>query len=637
MTSLDWSREGFTMDDARSMAVTEAFVRLYKQRLIYRNHRLVNWDCALRTAISDIEITPAHDPNDFEVGKRHNLAFINIFTDEGKINSNGGVDFGGMPRFAARAAVLAALKAKVLSEFSVGLYRGAQKNEMKLGICSRIMSDNDKKIEIIPHQYEQEWKRWLENIQDWCISRQLWWGHQVPAWYVILEDDQFKDVGSYNDHWVVGRNEQEALMEANKLFSGKKFEITQDPDVLDTWFSAGLFPLSVLGWPDVTPDFKAFYPTSLLETGHDIIFFWVARMVMLGMQLGGDVPFSKYLLQPVGDNLLFSNGIPECGADALRLALVSYTAQSDKINLDVLRVIGYRQWCNKLWNAIHFAMLKLGDGYVPPQKIDVKSMPPVCQWILSVLNNAVARTISSFESYKFSDATTVCLPQAEGSSRKESIMISEYPSVVEAWSNAKIENDMDIINGAVRKLRSLRPQSGKNERYPAFALCRGHDITDIMRSYEFEIVTLAAISSLKVLNENDMNPAGCAVDVVNENLSVYLQLQGTLDAEAEQEKKHDLLAQEMNSSGYKEKAPLSIEEEQMMRLNAYLEELTIIDEGEHDLERRIHEQNVVWRMDMAEWIPELARWRNSEGILGWSLLAARAKMRRQWRWRNEGH
>ncbi|XP_042471032.1 valine--tRNA ligase, mitochondrial 1-like isoform X2 [Zingiber officinale] len=830
--SLDWSRECFTMDDARSKAVTEAFVKLYKEGLIYRDHRLVNWDCSLRTAISDIEvdheeikeetfrkvpgyehevqfgvltsfaypleggmgdivvattrvetmlgdtaiavhskdkryshlhgksavhpfngrklpiicddilvdpefgtgavkITPAHDPNDFEVGKRHNLAFINIFTDEGKINSNGGADFEGMPRFAARVAVIEALKSK-------GLYRGAQKNEMKLGICSRsndvvepmikpqwfvdcksmgklaldaVLSDNNKKIEIIPHQYEQEWKRWLENIRDWCISRQLWWGHRIPAWYVILEDDQLKDVGSYNDHWVVGRNEQEALIEANNLFSGKKFEIVQDPDVLDTWFSSGLFPLSVLGWPDVTPDFKAFYPTSLLETGHDILFFWVARMVMLGMQLGGDVPFRKVYLHPMirdahgqkmskskgnvidplevingisleglhkrleASNLDrselenakmdqakdFQNGIPECGADALRFALVSYTAQSDKINLDVLRVIGYRQWCNKLWNAIRFAMMKLGDDYVPPQKLDVKSMPPVCQWILSVLNNAVARTITSFESYKFSDATTavyswwqfqlcdvfieaikpfftdskyesakeasrhtlwICLdtglrllhpfmpfvteelwqrlPLEEGSSRKESIMISEYPSFIEAWSNEKIENDMDIVNGAVRKLRSLRPQSDKNERYPAFALCRGPDIANIMKTYDFEIVTLASVSSLKVITENDMAPPGCAVDVVDENLSVYLQLQGTLDPEAEREKlrkrredsqkKHDLLSQEMNSSGYKEKAPPSIQEEQMKKLTAYLEELKIIDQAEQDLERRIHQQ-----------------------------------------------
>ncbi|ONK68471.1 uncharacterized protein A4U43_C05F11980, partial [Asparagus officinalis] len=136
---------------------------------------------------------------------------------------------------------------------------------------------------------------WLENIRDWCISRQLWWGHRIPAWYVTLDDDQLRDIGSYNNHWVVGRNEEEAISEANRLFPGKKFDIVQDPDVLDTWFSSGIFPLSVLGWPDVTEDFKTFYPTSVLETGHDILFFWVARMVMLGMKLGGDVPFRKPL------------------------------------------------------------------------------------------------------------------------------------------------------------------------------------------------------------------------------------------------------------------------------------------------------------------------------------------------------
>lgn len=135
--------------------------------------------------------------------------------------------------------------------------------------------------------------RWLENIRDWCISRQLWWGHRVPAWYAMLDDDELKELGAYNDHWVVARNEEEAYEEASKRYTGKQFQLFHDPDVLDTWFSAGLFPLSVLGWPDDTDDLKTFYPTSVLETGHDILFFWVARMVMLGMKLGGDVPFGK--------------------------------------------------------------------------------------------------------------------------------------------------------------------------------------------------------------------------------------------------------------------------------------------------------------------------------------------------------
>ncbi|THG19804.1 hypothetical protein TEA_018558 [Camellia sinensis var. sinensis] len=429
--SLDWSRECFTMDEKRSKAVTEAFVRLYKEGLIYslmssyleikihvtyyfRDLRLVNWDCNLRTAISDIEvdyldikertqlkvpgyqklvefgvltsfayplegglgeiivattrvetmlgdtavaihpedprysnihgkfaihpfngrklpivcdailvdqnfgtgavkITPAHDPNDFEVGKRHNLDFINIFTDDGKINSNGGSEFAGMPRFKAREAVTAALQRK-------GLYRGAKTNEMRLGICSRsndvveplikpqwyvncnsmakqaldaVFDEENRKMEIIPRQYATEWKRWLENIRDWCVSRQLWWGHRIPAWYVTLEDDELKELGAYDDHWVVSRNEEEARTEASRIFAVKEFQISQDPDVLDTWFSAGLFPISVLGWPNDTDDLKAFYPTSVLETGHDILFFWVARMVMLGIKLGGDVPFRK--------------------------------------------------------------------------------------------------------------------------------------------------------------------------------------------------------------------------------------------------------------------------------------------------------------------------------------------------------
>ncbi|XP_010273593.1 PREDICTED: valine--tRNA ligase, mitochondrial 1 [Nelumbo nucifera] len=830
--SLDWSRECFTMDEKRSKAVTEAFVRLYREALIYRDHRLVNWDCILRTAISDIEvdyrdikertllkvpgyedpvefgvltsfayplegglgdivvattrvetmlgdtaiaihpedkryshlhgkfaihpfngrklpiicdailvdpefgtgavkITPAHDPNDFEVGKRHNLEFINIFTDDGKINSNGGSEFEGMPRFKARTAVIEALQKK-------GLYRGAQNNEMRLGLCSRsndvvepmikpqwfvncnsmakealdaVMDDGNRKVEIIPKQYAAEWRRWLENIRDWCISRQLWWGHRIPAWYVLLDDDQLKEFGAYNDHWVVARNEEEALLEANKIFSGKKFQMTQDPDVLDTWFSSGLFPLSVLGWPDETEDLKTFYPTSVLETGHDILFFWVARMVMLGMKLGGDVPFRKVYLHPMirdahgrkmskslgnvidplevingislkglhkrleegnldpnelaiakeGQEKDFPDGIAECGADALRFALVSYTAQSDKINLDIQRVVSYRQWCNKLWNAIRFAMGKLGEDYVPPISLSLESMPFSCKWILSVLNSAISKTVSSLNSYEFSDAATaiyswwqyqlcdvfietikpyfsgadtkfdseriaarytlwVCLdnglrllhpfmpfvteelwqrlPQATGVTKKESVMISEYPSVVKEWTNERIEQEVDLIVSIVKSHRSLRSSLPSNQRLgrqPALVLCLKDEVKEIIEAYKQDIITLANLSSLKVLREHDAMLDECAVSIVNENLSVHLPLQGTLNAEVEHEKlkkkREELLKQQenlmqmMNSSGYKEKVPVHIQEDNVAKLKKLMEELDIVEKADRRLGR----------------------------------------------------
>ncbi|KAJ6989708.1 hypothetical protein D5086_014430 [Populus alba] len=829
--SLDWSRECFTMDDKRSRAVTEEFNRLYKEGLIYRDIRLINWDCTLRTAISDVEvdyvdikerklqtvpgnkepvefgvltsfayplegdlgeivvattrletmlgdtavaihpddpryshlhgkfaihpfngrklpiicdailvdpnfgtgavkITPAHDPNDFEVGKRHDLEFINIFTDDGRINSLGS-EFAGMPRFEAREAVKEALQKK-------GLYRGAKNNEMRLGFSSRsndvvepmikpqwfvncqsmakqalevAMDGEIPRLEFIPKQYLAEWKRWLENIRDWCISRQLWWGHRIPAWYVTLDDDEMKEIGSYHDHWVVARNEEDALAEASQKFSGKKFQMIQDPDVLDTWFSSGLFPLSVLGWPDDTDDLRAFYPTSVLETGHDILFFWVARMVMLGIKLGGDVPFRKVYLHPMirdahgrkmskslgnvvdplevingvsleglhkrleegnldpkeldvakaGQKLDFPNGIAECGADALRFALVSYTAQSDKINLDILRVVGYRQWCNKLWNAVRFAMSKLDTDYTPPLTLPLEAMPSSCKWILSVLNKAIFKTVSAMNSYEFSDAAStvyswwqyqfcdvfieaikpyfsgdgpsfaaerssaqdtlwVCLdnglrllhplmpfvteelwqrlPPARGHTRKESIMISEYPKVEDAWKNEEVEYEMDLVESTVKCLRSLRAKvlgKQKNERLPAFAFCLNEDISKVITSYQLEILTLATLSTMKVLlSEKDAPPAGCAFENVNENLAVYLQAEGKVDAEAELEKmrskmdeiqkQQEKLEKMINVSGYKEKVPSHIQDENAEKLTKLFQEMEFFKKESERLE-----------------------------------------------------
>ncbi|KAI9112058.1 hypothetical protein K1719_016954 [Acacia pycnantha] len=824
--SLDWSRESFTMDERRSKAVTEAFVRLYKQGLIYRDLRLVNWDSVLLTAISDIEvdyidikertllkvpgydkpvefgvlkkfayplegnlgdivvattrietmlgdtaiaihpederyrqfhgkfaihpfngrklpiicdailvdptfgtgavkITPAHDPNDFEVGKRHNLEFINIFTDDGKINTNGGSEFVGMPRFKAREAVAEALQQK-------GLYRGSENNEMRLGVCSRsndvveplikpqwyvrcndlanqalraVTDEENKKMEIIPKQYTADWKRWLENIRDWCISRQLWWGHQIPAWYVKLEDDILKEFGAYSDHWVVARSEEEAQEEASRKYNGQKFHLSQDPDVLDTWFSSGLFPLTVLGWPDDTDDLKAFYPTSVLETGHDILFFWVARMVMLGMKLGGDVPFTKVYLHPMirdahgrkmskslgnvidpievingvsleglhkrlgegnldpkelavareGQKKDFPNGIDECGADALRFALVSYTAQSDKINLDIQRVVGYRQWCNKLWNAVRFAMSKLGDDYTPPANLTPSVLPFSCQWILSVLNKTICKAVKSLESYEFSHATTamyswwqyqLCdvfievikpyftgndpkftserrcaqdtlwfcldiglrllhpfmpfvteelwqrLPSPREFKKAESIVICDYPTAVECWNNEVVENAMDLVESVVKSLRSLANE--RRDKRPAFVLCRTLVVGEIINSHQLEIVTLANLSSLTVINENDVVPSGYAVSVVNENLSVYIELQGSISAEAELgkikkkidefKKQKERLEKTINASGYREKVPSHIQQDNDAKLASLLQELLSLEEASGHIE-----------------------------------------------------
>jgi valyl-tRNA synthetase len=497
-SSVDWTRQAFTMDDNLSAAVVEAFVRMHEQGLIYRDNRLVNWCCELKTAVSDIEVdyidvprrtllsvpgydtpvefgvitsfaypledgsgdivvattrpetmlgdtavavhpedprytamhgkfvlhpvdgrripiicdaelvdrslgtgavkvTPAHDPDDFRAGKRHGLEFINIFDDTGLINDKGS-QFEGEPRFKTRTTVVEFLRSK-------GLFRGTADNAMRLGLCSRskdviepvlkpqwwvaceamaarsCQAVRDGSLEIIPKDFEPVWFRWLENIRDWCVSRQLWWGHRIP--YIGLEDESgIRPSGEEEEEdmtrWVVGRTEAEAKTRAQERFPGRPVRLTQDEDVLDTWFSSGLFPFSVFQWPTRTPDLAKFYPGALVETGHDILFFWVARMVMLGIQLTGEVPFKRvYLHAMVRDahgrkmskslgNVIdplhviegitldglhaaitagnleakeadkakssqtadFPDGIEECGTDALRFALCAYTSQA---------------------------------------------------------------------------------------------------------------------------------------------------------------------------------------------------------------------------------------------------------------------------------------------------------------------
>ena len=373
-----------------------------------------------------VKITPAHDVNDYKVGKRHNLEFINIFTDDGKLNANCGKSWEGMRIFDARTKVVEELK-------RMGLFVSEQEHSMTIPICSRsgdiiqpmmkpqwwiaqkdmaaeaIKAVQSGKIKIIPKHSEEEYFRWMNNIQDWCISRQLWWGHRCPVYFINIKGQDCDR--SDNRYWVAGRDIEEATIKAKKRFPGSIFTLEQDEDVLDTWFSSALWPFSTLGWPEKTKDMDLFYPFSMLETGWDILFFWVSRMILLGLKLTGEVPFREVFCHPLirdsqgrkmskslgnvidpidiiqGTTLeklqqklldgnldkneveralkvqreMFPNGIPQCGADALRFALCSYTGNEnahEDINLDVNKIQTYRKFCNKIYQAVKFSLLK---------------------------------------------------------------------------------------------------------------------------------------------------------------------------------------------------------------------------------------------------------------------------------------
>ena len=539
--SVDWQREYFTMDDHLSVAVREAFVRLYEQGLIYRGAYIVNWCPRCQTAISDLEVvydehkghlweirypvidsdgkdtgefltvattrpetmlgdvavaihpederylhlhgkklrlplmnreipvildewvsrdfgtgavkvTPAHDPNDFAMGERHHLPSINVMDDTGHINSEGGA-FRGLDRYAARKAIVQDLEErKLLAAVKDYTNNVGHCDRCKTVVEPRLSTqwfvkiqpladkaiaavkpgpNGEKAIRFTPEQYEKTYLNWMENIHDWCISRQLWWGHRIPAWHCEV------------CHKItVAREDPTGCAHCGSA------EIKQETDVLDTWFSSGLLPVSVFGWPNITAenraDFDAFYPTSLLVTGFDILFFWVARMIMLGCWFAGDVPMPDGSQRSLEDSVPFrevyihalvrdanrekmskTKGnvvdpieiVKLYGTDAVRFTLASMASPGTDIAFNVARTEGYRAFANKIWNAARFLFMNVDRAAEIGIAVDLSAlgaMPVVGadapleeRWIVAELHSTAAKVNQSLENYRYDDAANI--------------------------------------------------------------------------------------------------------------------------------------------------------------------------------------------------------------------------------------
>ncbi|WP_342644262.1 valine--tRNA ligase [Rhodoligotrophos ferricapiens] len=745
--SCDWSRERFTMDEGLSRAVVKVFVQLYREGLIYKDKRLVNWDPKFLTAISDLEvmsvetkghlwhfkypimgepgrfitvattrpetmlgdsgiavhpdderyhdlvgkfavlplvgrklpivaddyadptqgsgavkITPAHDFNDFEVGKRHNLRQINIFDEHARLDLEANQEFlrdltttdelaetlqwHRLGRFDARKRVVERMEAlglvdKIEDHVHMVPY-GDRSNEVIEPFLTEqwyvdaatlakpaIAAVESGKTRFVPQNWAKTYFDWMHNIQPWCISRQLWWGHQIPAWY------------GPDGEIFVAETEEDAL-DAAESFYDSRVALTRDPDVLDTWFSSALWPFSTLGWPDQTPELKQFYPTSVLVTGFDIIFFWVARMMMMGLHFMKEVPFGDVYIHGIvrderGQKMSKSKGnvvdplelMDEFGADALRFTMAALATPGRDVKPSKARIEGYRNFATKLWNAARFC--EMNECRRQPDFDPHAVREPVNRWIIGEANRVAKAITSAIEQYRVNDGAlasyqfvwnvfcdwylelikpllsgddagakaetrataayvldhivTILHPfmpfvteelwqrlSEMGKPRQAMLMVSPWPSL-EAPEDAAADAELGWVIRLISEIRSLRSEMNvpAGAKLPCVITGADDEIRRRARSWRAEIMRLARLESLDL---TDAMPSGAAQIVLGE-VTVGLPLAGVIDLGAEQQRLTKELAKlrdeirkidaKLGNDAFIAKAPEHVVEEQRER------------------------------------------------------------------------
>ncbi len=548
-----------------------------------------------------VKITPAHDPVDFEVGQQQNLDSVNILNSDGTMNENAG-PYAGLDRFACREAILADLEKE-------GLLVKVEPHIHSVGHCCRcntavepwvskqwfvkisplalpaINAVVDGRIKIIPERFTKVYLNWLENIRDWCISRQLWWGHRIPVWYC----------GECGELTVPVDDPKSC---AHCGSSG----IVQDPDVLDTWFSSALWPHSTLGWPEQTEDLHYFYPTSVMETGYDILFFWVARMIMMGLENTDEIPFDTVYLHGLvrdekgekmskvkGNVLNPLDAIAQYGTDALRFALSTGTSPGNDIRLSSQRLEAARNFANKLWNAARFVVGNMEEG-LSVTKIDRATLPLEDRWILSRLSHLVTAVNKFMDDFQFGEAERqihdflwgeFCdwyiemaklrlnespspmpvlayvletslrllhpfmpfvteeiwqnLKERLDEEMAESIMIAPYPTADEGAIDAAVEKQMELVIEIIRAIRNERAEFKVEPSKWIEALIVPHDAKSTIESQVCAIEMLARVRPLTIIETKDARPDK-AKTLVLTGAEVIIPMAGMIDLDAERQR-----------------------------------------------------------------------------------------------------